>query len=403
MEVETKEASSEDEQLINFDIKRYVEGLRRFAWAVLAIVALAITGAVIYTQRQPNVYQVQASVQIEPRLPDLLGQQPGEDILARTSVGGTDYYMQQKQVLGSYLLVRKTVEANRLYLSLLTEQERADRKLDDLVDDATKKLREQLTVKYPDENRIMYVVVRNQSPQLAADIANEHIQTYLEYSKGLLSSDTKKASGALSTEFDDAEEKLRTAESKLYQFQKDNDLLAVTLEERQSMASSGITTYTAKLKEAHARRLEMESRLAAMKKAASSDVLKSPILLMADSPSFDGLRATYYQERNRFAEISKQFGPKTNDYQMQKAKVDDLYEALQSEADRMIAGVEAKLQEQLDNETKLKAEVDRATKESLDLGPNVVAYNELVRKKKSAEDRYNILRARFRRPSLAIA
>jgi capsular exopolysaccharide synthesis family protein len=395
VEVESKDASSDDERLINFDVQRYLQGVRRYAWVDTAIVALAIAASVIYTQRQPSVYQTQASVQIEPRLPDLLANQPGDDILARAAIGGIDYYMQQKQVLGSYLLVRKTVETHRLYTSLLTEAERADRKVDELVDLTTRRLREQLTVKYPDENRIMYVVVRDQNPKLAADIANFHVQTYLDYSKGLLSSDTKKASGALSTEFDSAEEKLRVAESALYDFQEKNSLLAVTLEERQSMASSGITTYTAKLKDAHSRVLELESKLKQMKKAAEEDVLKSPILLMADSNQFDALRAEYYTENTKFNEISHQFGPKTNDYKMQKAKVDYLYDALKSEADRVIAGVQAKLHEQLDNEVKLKAEVDKATKESLELGPKVVAYNELVRNKKSAEDRYNILRTRL--------
>ncbi len=385
---------SEDEQLLNFDFKRYLEGLRRYAWAVIAICALAITSAVIYTQRQPKMYEAVASIQIEPRLPDLLGQR--EDLTTRTSVGGTnDYYMQQQQVLSSYSLIRQTVEQNRLYLSLLTDQERADRKLEDIIQDATKKLQKKLAVKYPDQNRIMYVVVRNHSPKLAADIANAHVSTYLDYSKGLLSMDTKQASGALSTEFDDAETKLREAESALFQFQKDNDLLAVTLEERQSIVSSGITAYSARLNEVHAQRLELSAKLDRMRKAASDDVLSSPILLMGDNSSFDALRAQYYTERNKFIEIEKEIGPKNTQYQMQKAKVDDLYSALQTEAKRMLAGVEEQVHAVIATEGALKAEVDRATKESLELGPKVVAYNELLRRKKSAEDRYNILRSRL--------
>ena len=106
-----------------------------------------------------------------------------------------------------------------------------------------------LAIKYPDDNRIMYVVVQNTDPELAAEIANDHVATYVVYSKGLLSTNTKEASGALATEFDDAEAKLRDAESALFQYQKDNDLLAVTLEDRQNMVSSGITTYTSKLNE----------------------------------------------------------------------------------------------------------------------------------------------------------
>lgn len=387
-------SSSEDEQLFNVDFKRYLEGLRRYVWSVLAVVVLAITVAVIYTERQPKVYEARASVQIEPRLPDLLGDKG--DVLSRASVGGTiDYYMQQKEVLGSYSLVRQTVAQHRLQLQLLGEPERANKKLEDQIDLATTRLRKKLSIQYPDENRIMYVVVRNESPELAAQIANLHVTTYLDYSKGLLSSDTKQASGALSTEFDDAENKLREAESALYQFQQDNDLLSVTLEERQSIVSSGITAYSAKLNDIRAERIDTASRLDRMKKASSIDVLKSPVLLMGDNTSFDSLRAQYYSERNKFIELEKEVGPKNPQYQMQKAKVDDLYSALQTEANRMLSGVEERLQAIIATEAGLKQEVDRATKQALELGPKVVAYNELLRRKKSAEDRYNILRSRL--------
>src|SRR6185503_11592216 len=76
-------------------------------------------------------------------------------------------------------------------------------------------------------------------------------------------------------------------------------------------------------------------------------------------------------------------------------KLDDLYSALQSEAQRMLKGLEEQVNAAIATETALKAEVDKRTKEALELGPKVVAYNELLRRKKSMEDRYNILRTRL--------
>ena len=215
--------------------------------------ALAIAGAVVYTNRQPSIYEAQASVQIEPKLPDLLGQ--GQEILSGVAANTADYYKQQRQVLSSYTLIRQTVETHQLYNLVLSPAEQKDRKLDDLIEAATLRVRHMIAIRYPDQDRIMYVNVRDHDPKLAATIANAHIATYIDYSKGLISTDSKQASSAIATEFDSVEEKLREAESALYQFQKDNDLLAVTLEERQSMVSSGITTYSLKLNETRARRL----------------------------------------------------------------------------------------------------------------------------------------------------
>ncbi len=383
----------DDEAALSFDFGRYAEALRKYAWAILAMIGLAITGAVIYTNRQPNIYEAQASVQIEPRLPDLLGQ--GQDQLNPGVGATTEYYKQQRQVLSSYRLVRQTVEQHRLYLQLLSEAERGDRKVTDLIETATQRMRMMLTIRYPDQDRIMYVVVRSPNANLAADIANAHISTYEDYAKGLLSTDTKKASGALSTEFDDAETKLRESESALYKYQKDNDLLAVTLEERQGMVSSSITAFSSKLNDVHGNRLELNAKLDRMRKASTEDVLTSPILLMGNSTSFDALRAQYYTERNKFIEMEKQIGPKNTQYQMQKAKLDDLTSALSTEAKRMLAGYEEQLRALIATEGALKAEVEKATKEAIELGPKIVAYNELSRRKRSLEDRYNILRGRL--------
>ena len=394
MEVDPNEPDT-DREVLSFDFQRYVEALRKYVWAILALIGLSIAGAVVYTNRQPKIYEAVASVQIEPRLPDLLGHGQGQEI-GNAGVGPTaEYYKQQRQVLGSYRLLRQTIEQHRLHTMLVSDEERTDRKLDELIELATERLRGMLTVRYPDQDRIMYVVVRSTNRVLAADIANAHIKTYEDYARGLLSTDTKKASGALSTEFDDAEAKLREAESALYQFQKDNDLLAVTIEDRQSLVSSSITAYTEKLNEVHSKRLELRARLDRMRKAAEGDVLKSPILLMDDSSSFDALRAQYYSERNKFIELEKEVGPKNAQYQMQKAKIDDLYAALKSEGDRVLLGLEEQLAAVVATEAALKAEVDRATKQALELGPKIVAYNELSRRKKSVEDRYNILRGRL--------
>src|SRR5262245_44615697 len=93
--------------------------------------ALSITAAVIYTSRKPKIYQASASVQIERRLPDLIGD--GRDLFTRANVGGIDYYAQQQVVLTSYQLIKKTVRDNQLYLRLFNEVERHDRKVEDLI------------------------------------------------------------------------------------------------------------------------------------------------------------------------------------------------------------------------------------------------------------------------------
>ncbi|NVB82974.1 MAG: polysaccharide biosynthesis tyrosine autokinase [Kofleriaceae bacterium] len=383
---------AQEGELLGFDARRYIKALRRYVFPLLALVALAITGAVIYTSRQPRIYQARASVQIEPRLPDLLGQ--GENgIVGITS--GAEYYKQQRQVLGSYTLIKQTVADHQLVLELLDESERSDLQPEQQLELATKRLQKFLVVKYPDQDRIMYVTVRSEKPELAAKIANDHISTYVAYSKGLLSTDTQQASRALQTEFEQVANKLQDSEARLFQYQKDNEILAVSLEDRQSLVSANITSYTARMNEARAARIELAAKLSRMKTAFEKDVLESPILMMGDSSSFDALRAQYYTERNSFLQIEKEIGPKNPEYQKQKAKVDNIYAALQSEARRIVGGVDEHYEAAVATERALAAEVERFKREAFELGPKIVAYNELLRTKKNWEDKYNILRSRL--------
>jgi capsular exopolysaccharide synthesis family protein len=379
-----------EEQVLSIDFGRYVEAIRRYAWVIAAIVALAVTGAVVYTTRQTRIYQATATVQVEPRIPDLLGQ--GAELLATAGASG-EYYKQQLSVLKSNTLLRATVETNQLQLQLLTDKEREGLPDDVIYQTATDRLADMVKVSYPNQDRIIYIAVRSPNAKLAADIANFHSAEYVGYSKGLI--DTTKVADALQKEFEGAEKDLRDADAALYKFQKDNDLLAVSIEDKQSLNSANITSYTTRLNDAHAHRLELNARLDRMRKSSVGEPLDSPVLALTQSPALDTLKSQYFDESNKFAEIEKEMGPKAPEYQMQKAKVEDLHAQLQAEVHRQVAAVEEELQTTIATEDALSKEVDHFKQQALDLGPVLVGYNDLARKKKTAEDNYNILVARL--------
>lgn len=389
----TNEPAEETEQLFSVDLGRYLKALRKYVFALVALVALGVTTAVIYTTRQPKIYEARASIQIEPQLPDLLGQ--GEAGMLGLSAGGLDYYKQQRQVLSSYTLIKQTVIDHQLAARLLTEDERSKLRSDQQIEIAVERMRSNLVVKYPEQDRIMRVVVRNEDPNLAAEIANDHVATYVAYAKGQLTVDTTQASKALSVEFEQAAEQLQKADAKLFQFQKENELLAVPLEDRQSLVASNITSYTARLNEARIKRIEIQSKLDRMKKASALDVLESPILTMGDKSAFDAMRAEYYSEHNALMQLEQEVGPKNPELIKQQLKVNELYKALESEARRIVGGMQESYEAALANEKALAAEVERYKKEAFDLGPKIVVFNDLQREKKNWEDKYNILRSRL--------
>ena len=391
------EPAESSEPILNIDFRRYLGAIRRYRWLPIITFALAIAAAVVYTLTATPVYEATASVQIEPRLPDLLG--TGDMFNVASSGNNTaEYYKQQRRVLGSYTLCKQTVQQFDLYSKLLTSQEIKSLSTDDKTNLATSRLQKMISVRYPEQDRIMYVYVRSPDPALATEIANDHIATYVDYAKGLLTMDSTKAAEALQAEFNDVEAKLRAAEDKIYKFQADNNMIAVTLEEHQNLVSQNILAFTQKLNDARANQIAVEAKLAQMKKESQTDVLSSAIALVGDdqnNSSFETLRAEYYAEKIHLIELSKDLGEKNPDYLAQKEKVDELYKALNGEVQILINGTQDIEAAAAQTTSGLSDEVEKYKDEAKRLSPLIVQYNEYERERKQIEDQYTILRARL--------
>jgi capsular exopolysaccharide synthesis family protein len=384
-------APEQEEQVIAIDLRRYLAALRKYVWLLAALIVLSIAGAVIYTTRQTPIYQATASVQVEPKLPDLLGTGDMFNVVSASA----EYYKQQKQVLSSYTLLEKTIDQNDLIPKFLSEAERKDLSHDDQLNLAAQRLQPDLQIKYPENDRIFYVAVKNASPEDAKQIADAHVSTYESYAKGLLQLNSNSASEALQAEFTEAESQLRKAEQKIYDFQTKNDMVAVTIEAQQSLVQGNILSFTSKLNDARATEIALAAKLGEMKKEQNEDVLSTPIIMMGDNPSFETLRTQYYTEKTHLIDIEKDLGPKNPDYVAQKQKVDLLYQALQGEVKILVRGTQDLYSAQLTTNAGLNGEIEKYKQEAKKLSPLIAIYTELVRQKKEYDDKYNILRARL--------
>ena len=380
----------------SIDLRRYLAGLRRFIWLIGAVVAGAIAGAVIYTNKLLPIYEATSSVQIEPKLPDLLGTGDLFNVAAGASNSG-EYYKQQQLVIGSYTLAQQTILANDFIPKLLTKAERNALSKEDQLDIASRRLMADIKVKYPEANRIMYVSVRNTDPAFAKEVANAHITTYVNYAKGLLSLNSNEASNALQQQFNDAESKLRAAEEQIFKFQAENDMIAVTLEEHQSLVAGNILAFSQKLNDAMGDQIKLAAKIDQMKKLENEDVLSSPLVMMGDSGStaFDLLRTQYYTEKTKLIELAKDFGQKNTEYVTEKEKVDELYKALTGQLKILLQGTQALYSAQTQTVNGLAAEVERYKKEAKALSPKIAVYNDLMRNKRNIENNYDILRSRL--------
>lgn len=377
-------------------LTRYVDILRKRAWLLLAVFVTGLGLAGLYTLRQPKIYEATATVVVNPQAPRVFGSKSEEVIELGTGSywSNQEYYNTQLDVIRSFPLALATVNATRegagqyaaqlvpaAKAPLLSETER--------VELAATRLKRMISAEQAPESRIIAISIRHVDPDLARDLANTHVESYLAAMRGKRTVGTEKASVILAKEVDVARAQLDAAAAVLYDFRAKNDLGAGSIEGKQSVLSDQISRYTAALTDAQIKRRELESLRTRIKSLQADDVLKSPLFaLLSNNDIVESLKAQYHAEAKTFREVASEFGPKSEKYIQQKGKVADVLAAITNEADRAVREVEERYLVAVRTEQGLATELERLKLEASGLGPVAKRYSELAREHDTADASY---------------
>lgn len=384
-------------------LRKYVHILRKRAWVVAAVLAVGITGSVIYTLRLPRIYEATATVVVNPQAPRVFGSQVDEVFELGTDSywSNQEYYNTQLGIIRSFPIARDTVtqrHGDTTFFQILAPTQQYP-KLDEAarIDIAAEILKGLMSTNQGKESRIVAISVRHVDPQLAEALANQHVKSYLAYVRGKRARGSGSVSKYLSTELDTAEKTLQESEERLYSFKRDKDILSVSLEDKQSILAADITRYSAALGDARVRRTELGSQLKKAQGLKGENVLESPVFaLLGNTAAYDRLVELHALELRKLGEVQAQWGPKSDRYTQQERRVAELFASIQAEVRRAVREIEIKHQAAQATESALIAELDRLKKEALALGPLEIEYNRLAREAKGAEENFNLLIGRLR-------
>lgn len=384
------------------DLQRYVRVVRKHLWVIAAVVAVGITATVLYTMRQPKIYQARAAVVIDPQAPNTYGSKVQEVIQlgAGNYWSNQEYYNTQVDILAGYKLARMTVERNQLHLEplLVPQHEHETRTKDELIDAAATALHAALSAHQQRDSRIVNVFVRHTNKALAIKLANLHVETYVYYVRSLRTKGKAEvASQDLARELDAAAKQLAATEKELLEFKQSNDMLSTSLEDKQSILARQIVRYTAAYTDARVKRLELEATRARARRVSKENVLESPIFgLTTPSAVVETLKDQYTRAKHKLDEQSEELGPRHPLYKRQKKQVDGLYAALQREAKRALRELDERYYAAKATENKYKATVESLKKEALALDPLHAKYAVLQRRQKQDEANYTLMLERSR-------
>ncbi len=388
-----------DEGLGTKSLQDYILLARKYWWIITLVFSAGVALSVLYTLRQPKIYQASASIVIDPQPPQVFGSQVQEVITLGTGSfwSNQEYYNTQVEEIKSFDLAKLTIDQNDLVNEAglvpatndpLDEEERLLK--------AARTFSAGLTARHRKDSRIVVVQVKLKDPDLAVRLANLHINTFLEYTRGLRTGGTGKISKYLATELDRAENRLRASEDAVLDFKRENNLLSTSIEEAQSILAKELARYTTALGDVRIKRTEQGSALKRAKSLLDEDVLESPIFTLAESSGVDELKSQHATESRKLRELAEQLGPKHPQYQGQQKQVDSILASLEREARRTVRELEERFQATVAVQTQFQTELNKLKAQAIDLEPKTVQYNRLKRKQVADAETYEALRKRLR-------
>ncbi len=371
------------------DFRSYWRTVRkRWPFVVLSVIISTVI-AFVFTYRQPKIYEATCQIIIEPMAPQIL---PGSKDVVELGTGtfwaNKEFYETQYRIIQSTSVGQRTAEK----LGLQYDPDYAASSQDLTV--VGRILASQLSIKPLKDSRVALITVADRKPQRAALIANTIADTYIEHNLDHKLEGARSAMAWLAEQESELKRELEGSEMKLYQFKKDRNLLAVSLDDKQSMLSQNLVNVNGKLTDIRIKILELDAKKKMIQRARSSIADEETLPEIRDNQMITSLRQTYFQQSKEYSDLSSRYGPEHPKIKAISAQMASTKKAYEDEIDSVLSAFEKTYQQHVDNERSLKALMEQQKKEAIELSKIEVDYKPLQRSSEQNSKMYSLIAAR---------
>lgn len=374
--------------------------LRR-RWLVVAMgLALSLAAMLgVISQLRPE-YRAQATVLINPAGPTVLDKVQGVNEEQPTRTGYDEYLETQKAIIRSRTVTGAALERldlaqDPILLGIDRIRDPAERKrrLQDI--DPIERFQEHVGVSEVRNSRIVKIVAEYPDPEVAAAIANAVADAYLDYVDESRADTGADAKVKVEGERIKASSELKSKEAALDSFKEQHEITSISLEDRQNLITQNISLLSAKVSEAKADRIALESLYAKAVALEDVDSLASASLLDSDQRLMvDDLLAERLVAQRDFEAADLRYGDRHPDWQRAKSRLDRVDRELESARKKMLAALRARRDAAVATEGKLTAALSAERNKALELGRLEPKYRELEREARTAEEAFQIVARR---------
>jgi uncharacterized protein involved in exopolysaccharide biosynthesis len=395
------EGAGNDESRV--DIRLYLHIVQRRLWVLLAVVATALGLAMFLTSRMPNQYRAEATVVVDLRAAQILGQNvQGFDSESAGWWHGTTFLKTQEQVLKSNRIARLAAEKMKPEdrARLIGKPKTASLGEGDLIE-AGNLIAAMREVKPGKDSRKFTVSAVHTDPALAKAMANAVVDAYLDYSLARRRDSSIGAETWLSARLEQLEDELKQAEQKLQDFRKKNNLLSASLQDTLNGLAIRIVSFNRKLDELQIKRIFLGAEITQLKRLKRSDPMNDPSVIMVKNPIIEGLKQSYSQQYQKLIELRGDYLEKHPKIQAQEAVLENVRKEMQREAALALLVMQAKYQVVASTEAQVKVALHKAETEGMALGERSLEFRRMERVAKQKAKYYELVLSRYVESGLA--
>jgi len=382
------------------DLQTYVRILVARKWVIAGILGAFLVGTLVFTLRQPRIYDATCSIIIDISAPKFLDDKQVQQI-ADPGAGGywasREYFETELRVIESRAVALRVVDT----LAPVPQQgedpaaarERAAREALDAV-----------RLEPVRESRVVKLIAEDQDPQRAAMLANTFADAYIAETLANRSITAENASHWLTMQLADLSGKLQQTGDRLFAFKKEHDILSTSWEDRQNMVSQRLVSINEALTKARIKTAEIEAKneqLRDLGEALSGGTETEIVEQAAAIEGLEELVRRYYDIKSGCADEATRYLPDHPKLVACNERVKAIVEGLRDGARSVYTSSQRDLLEARRTETNLVRLLDETKHDSFHFNQYEREYSELKRSYDSNARLYEILLNRSKDAGLA--
>jgi capsular exopolysaccharide synthesis family protein len=367
--------------------KSLFAALRKRVWLIVGIIVAvpALVGFVV--SKQPKVYRAQTSIIIDSSVPQYLGSNFKDVVELESS-----WWSAQETLQTELRIIQSHSQA------VAVAQALCDRRLPGSDEPALQRLVPGVSCKEPGaiekvapllqaivqtdpvaSSRVVNMLVEHSDPAVAAFVANTAAQVYAQRNLERRIAQSEGAANWLGDEYGDLTRQLNEAQTALIEFKRQNNVVAVAIEDQQNDLSARHKKLSDELSTIEVKLIALRANRDQNARIQADQPLDELPPGIADSPIMVRLKEMYVDQYGKLLEMRGKYLEKHPTVVAQESRVQSIRDDLRKEAVRIAKDIDAQYGILVKQQHDLRAALDSATHEALQLEQRAIEYNRLKR------------------------